>query len=70
MSIVKVHLYCIDALVLRMAIQTFRCFFFDFQGRSPPGIEPDDLPTPYDAQHETTRKEQLLKLFNRTPEQV
>lgn len=38
--------------------------------RTPPGQEPQDLPPAYDAQHEKNRKEQLIKLFNRTPEEV
>lgn len=40
------------------------------QARAPPGQEPQNLPAPYDSQHETERKRQLLKLFNRTQEQV
>ena len=40
------------------------------QARAPPGQEPQNLPTRYDGQHETERKKQLLKLFNRTQEQV
>ena len=38
--------------------------------RTPPGQEPQDLPPPYDCEHEKNRKEQLVKLFNRTPEEV
>ena len=41
-----------------------------FQAREPPGQEPQNLPPPFDPQHETERKRQLLKLYNRTPEQV
>ena len=44
-------------------------FFFP-QARAPPGQEPQNLPARYDGQHETERKKQLLKLFNRTQEQV
>ncbi|KAJ7329015.1 DNA methyltransferase 1-associated protein 1 [Desmophyllum pertusum] len=40
------------------------------KARAPPGQEPQNLPSPYDSQHETERKRQLLKLFNRTQEQV
>ena len=40
------------------------------QARAPPGQEPQNLPSTYDSQHETERKKQLLKLFNRTQEQV
>ena len=40
------------------------------QARAPPGQEPQNLPARYDGQHETERKKQLLKLFNRTQEQV
>lgn len=40
------------------------------QARAPPGQEPQNLPATYDSQHETERKRQLLKLFNRTQEQV
>lgn len=40
------------------------------KGRSPAGTEPENLPTSYDAEHEKTRKKQLLQLFNRTPEQI
>jgi len=38
--------------------------------RTPAGQEPQDLPPPYDCEHEKNRKEQLIKLFSRTPEQV
>jgi len=38
--------------------------------RTPPGQETQDLPPVYDAEHEKMRKEQLIKLFNRTPEEV
>jgi len=40
------------------------------EARTPSGQEAKDVPPPYDAQHEKNRKEQLIKLFNRTPEQV
>ena len=40
------------------------------QARAPPGQEAQNLPSAYDSQHETERKRQLLKLFNRTQEQV
>ena len=40
------------------------------QARAPAGEAPQNLPSTYDSQHETERKRQLLKLFNRTQEQV
>uniref|UniRef100_A0A6P8HMQ4 DNA methyltransferase 1-associated protein 1 n=1 Tax=Actinia tenebrosa TaxID=6105 RepID=A0A6P8HMQ4_ACTTE len=40
------------------------------KARIPTGQEPPDMPAQYDAQHETDRKRQLLKLYNRTQEQV
>lgn len=41
-----------------------------FKARAPAGEAPQNLPSTYDSQHETERKRQLLKLFNRTQEQV
>ena len=41
-----------------------------FQVRAPPGKEEENAPPVFDAEHEAKRKEQLLKLYNRTPEQV
>lgn len=41
-----------------------------FKARAPAGEAPQNLPSTYDNQHETERKRQLLKLFNRTQEQV
>ena len=38
--------------------------------RTPPGQEPQDVPPSYDCEHEKNRKEQLIKLFDRTPEEV
>jgi len=38
--------------------------------RAPPGQSVQDLPPEYDCEHEKNRKEQLVKLFSRTPEQV
>ncbi|XP_066917776.1 DNA methyltransferase 1-associated protein 1-like [Clytia hemisphaerica] len=38
--------------------------------RTPPGQETQDLPPVYDTEHEKIQKEQLIKLFNRTPEEV
>ena len=40
------------------------------QARTPPGKEQKDVPPLYDCDHEKKRKEQLVKLFSRTPEQV
>ena len=40
------------------------------QVRCTPGKDPEGEPPMFDAEHETKRKEQLLKLYNRTPEQV
>ena len=40
------------------------------QAKTAPGQEPENLPPVFDAEHETKRKTQLLKLYNRTPEQV
>lgn len=40
------------------------------KARTPPGQDPQDVPPAYDCQHEKNRKEQLIKLFNRTPEEV
>lgn len=40
------------------------------EGRTPPGQKVPDIPPEYDCDHEKNRKEQLVKLFNRTPEQV
>ena len=40
------------------------------QVRCTPGKDPESEPPMFDAEHETKRKEQLLKLYNRTPEQV
>ena len=39
-----------------------------FQVRAPQGTEPKIRA--FDAEHERKRKSQLIKLFNRTPEQV
>ncbi|XP_074611802.1 DNA methyltransferase 1-associated protein 1-like isoform X1 [Acropora palmata] len=41
-----------------------------FKARAAAGEAPQNLPSTYDSQHETERKRQLLKLFNRTQEQV
>jgi len=41
-----------------------------FKVRAPPGKEEENAPPVFDAEHEAKRKEQLLKLYNRTPEQV
>ena len=41
-----------------------------FQARTAPGQDVQDLPPVYDCEHEKNRKEQLNKLFDRTPEQV
>lgn len=41
-----------------------------FQTRTPPGQSVHDQPPEYDCEHEKNRKEQLIKLFSRTPEQV
>ncbi|XP_012553597.1 DNA methyltransferase 1-associated protein 1 isoform X1 [Hydra vulgaris] len=38
--------------------------------RTLPGQEPKDLPPNFDGEHEKNRKEQLIQIFNRTPEQV
>eukprot|EP00794_Sanderia_malayensis_P017844 gene17844-19625_t len=35
-----------------------------------PGQQPENQPPVFDAEHETRRKRQLLKLYNRTPEQI
>lgn len=48
----------------------YSCVSRLLKARAPPGQEPQNLPPPFDAQHETERKRQLLKLYNRTPEQV
>jgi len=40
------------------------------KARTPAGQDVKDLPPTYDCEHEKHRKEQLNKLFNRTPEQV
>jgi DNA methyltransferase 1-associated protein 1 len=40
----------------------------DFQVRIPQGAEPKLRA--FDAEHERKRKQQLIKLFDRTPEQV
>ena len=45
-------------------------FLNTFQVRAPPGKEEENAPPVFDAEHEAKRKEQLLKLYNRTPEQV
>eukprot|EP00795_Rhopilema_esculentum_P004303 gene4303-20503_t len=49
--------------------------YYDLVGRlfkvqAQPGKEHDSEPPVFDAEHEAKRKEQLLKLYNRTPEQV
>ena len=56
-----------DLSCLLTMVQKKFCFP---QARAPPGQEPQNLPARYDGQHETERKKQLLKLFNRTQEQV
>jgi len=38
--------------------------------RTAPGQEAQEVPPNYDCEHEKNRKEQLVKLFSRTPEQV
>lgn len=48
----------------------YSCVTRLLKARAPPGQEPQNLPARYDGQHETERKKQLLKLFNRTQEQV
>lgn len=48
----------------------YGCITRLLKARAPPGQEPQNLPSTYDSQHETERKKQLLKLFNRTQEQV
>ncbi|XP_032243096.1 DNA methyltransferase 1-associated protein 1 isoform X2 [Nematostella vectensis] len=48
----------------------YSCVTRLLKARVPTGQEPANLPTPYHAQHETDRKRQLLKLYNRTQEQV
>ncbi|XP_073259043.1 DNA methyltransferase 1-associated protein 1-like isoform X1 [Porites lutea] len=48
----------------------YSCVTKLLKARAPPGQEAQNLPSAYDSQHETERKRQLLKLFNRTQEQV
>ena len=58
----------IQKLFLSLVSSLEKCFLTCYQVQAAPGVEPKMRL--YDADHERRRKEQLIKLFNRTEEQV